>query len=178
MTNQVKSKPLPASTRTVTVACKVPTGMVLQLQKKQPTLIPDGRGELKEHEFFVKHGPVHFVAGPAYPKFPPKGYPPPPLIVGGYALTPGIPAEFWEEWLEQNKLAQYVLPVNGSEHGAIFAMPTMEDAKAAAEEHEKLLTGLEPISTDVDKNGALIDKRIPRPIGLGIAKLQADSHAG
>lgn len=164
-------KPLPPSARTVTVACKIPSGLALQLQKPEDRIVAGRNGDEKVR-FNIKGGKVWLVRGPAYPVMPPKGYPKPPLLAGGFALTPGIPAEFWEEWLEQNKQADYVLS------GMIFAYPTVEDAQARAEEEEKSLSGLEPISTDINpKTNTLTDHRIPRPMGVGIGKLAPDQAA-
>jgi len=80
------------------------------------------------------------------------------MIEGGYAITRGIPADFWEKWAEQNKLADFFVPPDGCEHGAIFAYPDLDDVISAAREQEKYLTGMEPLSTDVDKNGSLTAK--------------------
>ena len=160
---------------TVCVACKIPTGLQLQLQTPVPKFV-DTKDGLEKVVFNVKGGKVYHVHGPAYPVQPPKGYPRPPVMAGGYAMTPGIPTKFWNDWLEQNKLADYVIAPDGAEHGMIFAYPTMEEAMAAAKEQERLLSGLEPLSTDVDKDGRLTDPRVPRPIGTGIQKLGPEPY--
>jgi len=171
---QAKTKPLPASSRTVIVACKVPTGLRLQLQKPLKKF-EDTREGPQARTYNVFYGPVYYVHGPAYPVGTlPKGFPRQPQIEGGYALTSGIPADFWEQWMEQNKEADFVRPIAGAEHGAIFAYGTFEDVTAAARECEKVLTGLEPISTDEDGKGALIDRRLPKPISGMITKLAPD----
>jgi hypothetical protein len=169
------TKPIAATGRTVTVACKIASGLALQLQTQQPRIVDTPKGPEKVM-FWVKAGKVYYVHGPAYPTSPPPGYPPAPLIVGGYALTPGIPADFWEQWLEQNKLADYVLPPEGAEHGMIYAMPSMEDAVAVAKEQSTLLSGMEPLSQDKDKDGRLIDPRVPRPLGHGMTKIGPEPH--
>ena len=119
----------------------------------------------------------YHVNGPARPVGTvPKGFPASPIIEGGYAATPGIPAEFWETWVEQNKLAAYVVPPDGAEHGMIYAMPSLEDAVAAARENEKLLSGLEPISTDEDKDGRLTDRRLPKPMNQMLSKIGTEQR--
>ena len=175
MTAAPKTKALPASARTVCVACKVPTGIALQLQKQELRIVDTPKGPEKV-AFWVKQGKIYYAHGPAYPINPPPGYPRAPLIVGGYALTPGIPAEHWEQWLEQNKLADYVVPPDGAEHGMVFAYATLDDTAAAAGEQEKLLSGLEPLSTEVDKEGRLKDPRAPRPLGHGMTKIGPEPH--
>ena len=161
---------------TVCVACKIATGLQLQLQAKQPRIV-EGRNGPEKIDFWIKGGKVYYVHGPAYPVAPPAGYPERPIMAGGYAITRGIPTKFWNDWLEQNKLADYVVAPDGAEHGMIFAYPTMEDCIAAAKEQEKLLSGLEPLSTDVDKDGRLTDPRVPRPLNPMIGKLGPERNA-
>lgn len=159
------------STATVTVACKIPTGLQLQLQKSELRAVDAKDGPVRV-PVNVKRGKVYFVYGPAVPVGTlPKGFPLPPIIVGGYALTAGIPADFWDEWFHQNQLAPYVAVPDGAEHGMVFAYDRMEDATAAAREQEKLLSGLEPISTDIDEKGRLTDPRMPRPFNMSVAKI-------
>lgn len=163
------------SGRTVTVACKIPSGLVLQLQRPLDKF-EDTREGPQPRKYMVKYGAIHVVRGPAYPcGTVPKGFPKPPIIEGGYALTPGIPRDFWDQWLEQNKTAAYVTPSNGADHGSIFAYPDMEDVVAAAAEQEKYLTGLEPLSTDEDAKGRLTDRRLPRPANMAIGKVAPDT---
>lgn len=169
-----QQKALPASARTVTVACKIPTGLWLQLQRPVERM-EDTRDGPRPRSYNAFYGPRYYVNGPAYPVGAlPKGFPRQPQIEGGYALTTGIPADFWEQWIEQNEKADFVRPIAGSEHGAIFAYATIEDTAAAARENEKALTGLEPISTDEDARGALTDRRLPKPISGFVGKLQPD----
>lgn len=167
--NLTKQTPSPAA-RTVTVACKLPNGLVLRLQQKEDRPVESREGTKMVTFWVSKPGsPVYRVRGPEIPRGGlPEGYKV-PMIVGGYALTPGIPAEFWEEWAEQNKLADYFLPPEGCEHGAIFAYPSVESASDAADEQDKYLTGFEPMSTQVDKNGRFVDPRVPRPLTTGVA---------
>ena len=178
VTASKKIKPPPVSARSVVVMCKIPNGLQLQLQRKVPRAV-ETRDGLKELMFWEKCGRVYHVNGPAYPVGTvPKGYPKQPLVEGGYAATKSIPADFWAEWLEQNKLAPYVVPPDGADRGMIWAEPDLESAISAAEEHETLMSGLEPLSTDVDKNGRFTDKRAPRPIGGGLTKVGPEQRLG
>jgi hypothetical protein len=173
----VKTKPLPATARTVTVACKIPTGLVLQLQRRVDRM-EDTRDGPIPRTYWTKHGRTYHINGPAYPVGTiPKGFPRIPMIEGGYALTTGIPAEFWEEWLEQNKRSDFVVPAPGAEHGMIFAYADVESTASAAREQEKLLSGLEPISTDEDKDGRLTDRRLPKPLNMAVAKIGTEQRA-
>jgi hypothetical protein len=62
---------------------------------------------------------------------------------GGYALTPGIPRDFWELWLEQNRNAPYV------RNHCIFAASTEDRARAKVRnEYAGVMSGLEPIDPE------------------------------
>lgn len=173
-----QTKPLPPSARTVCVACKIPNGLVLQLQKQVDARVPDkdSSSGYRIEKQWVKHGRRIIVAGPAYPVGTlPKGYPKQGMIEGGYAITRGVPAEFWEEWAEQNKLADFFVPPDGAEHGMIFAYPDLDDVASAARESENLMSGMEPLSTDTDKDGKLTDPRAPKPLNPMLSKLETYS---
>jgi|WetSurMetagenome_2_1015567.scaffolds.fasta_scaffold00813_10 hypothetical protein len=178
MTEAKSPKAISPSARTVVVACKVPNGMCLQLQEPAQRM-EDTRDGPVARTYWAKRGRPYYVHGPAYPVGTlPKGFPRPPLIEGGYAITRGIPVEFWEAWAEQNKRADYFMTPDGAEHGMIFAYADMDDTIAAAREQEKLLSGLEPLSTDEDRDGKLTDPRLPRPVNLAVAKLAHEPHPG
>lgn len=166
------TKPLPATAHTVTVMCKIPNGLRLRLQKKVKRPVA-GKDGLEMVEFSEFYGRAYYVRGPAYPIAPPAGYPKPPVTEGGYAATTGIPADFWADWLEQNKHADYCRPPDGADCGFIYAEPDLESAIAVARENEKLLTGLQPMSIETDKNGRFVDPRAPRPLMSNMTHLSA-----
>lgn len=156
-----------SNARTVVVACKIPNGLTLQLQRPFEKF-EDTRDGPQKRTYNVFYGRRYVVRGPAYPVGTlPKGFAqakPFPMLEGGYALTRGIPRDFWQQWLEQNKEADYVVPPEGASHGMIFAYDDLGDAAAAAREQETLLSGMEPISTDEDAQGRLTDRRVPKPL--------------
>lgn len=163
-------KEVSASSRTVFVTCLVPTGLRLVLQDAVDVRMPkrDG-GYQMEKEWRPRAGAPTFIArGPSIPVAPVKGYKI-PEIEEGFAITPGIPFDFWAEWVEQNKLASYV------QEGMIVAHDTHEDAVAWAIENSKLRSGLEPLATDEDKNGNLTDPRMPRPLSPFLSGVQEDT---
>jgi hypothetical protein len=170
-----ESQKVGPSVRMVTVACKLVTGLQLQLQRKQPRIVA-GRDGDEMVNFNVKSGKIYHVWGPELPRGGlPEGFTP-PMIVGGYALTPNIPGEFWNNWVEQNKMAEYFTPPDGAEHGFIYAYPTTASARDAAKEQTKLLTGLEPLSNDKDKDGRLTDPRLPKPLGAGMTPVAREPY--
>lgn len=155
------AKPARVSASTVTVYCKVPNGLRLQLQRQIERPLPLRDGTVSSLKEWVRTGPVHFVRGPAAPVgTPPKGYAM-PQIEFGFAATPGVPADFWDAWLEQNKTAAYVTT------GMVYAEAEEADGRAVAREHEKLLSGLEPIRPDDPT-----ERRMPRSLNPNVQNLQ------
>ena len=151
--------------RTVVVACKIPNGLILQLQRKIQHTQKTMQGPYTE-EIFVKVGDEHAVRGPAAPvgQFP-RGYRP-PEVVGGYALTRNIPADFWEQWIEQNKDAPYV------HGGMIFAHNRRDDTAGQAFDQSELKSGFEPLTPDKDS-------RIPKSPLAAVSSVEtADQFHG
>ena len=166
--------PAKKTSRTVCVACKIPQGLALQLQTPMKRRTPKGLGSDNDYEevlYNVKGGQTYNVFGPAIPAMGgvPDGYIMPPDIKGGYAFTPGIPADFWEKWLHQNEQADYVT------NHMIFALPEVASAKAKAVEQEEIKSGLEPMSRERDpQTGMLKDRRIPKPLNANVGRVAFD----
>lgn len=118
---------------TVTVACKIPNGIYLDLRKGEQLI----RVKLN---------------GPGMPiPLDPKKPLPRKKIEDAAALTFGVDKEFWEQWLKKHK--DYG-PVKA---GLIFAHEQQESVIDQARERSKVLTGLEAI--DPNKPGRGIEKR-------------------
>lgn len=156
---------------TVTVACKIPQGLRLQLQHKMKRPVPSGK--TGHDEFTMEYvnvfgGDIHIVSGPAVPAMGgvPDGYTMPKLEAG-FALTE-VPRAFWEQWLEQNAEAEYV------KNKMIFAFGDPADTKAVTRELEKKLSGMEPISREVDAKGRMVDRRIPKPLTASVGRVAPD----
>lgn len=115
--------------QTVTVACKLPNGLELELRdedgERQVHLV---RGSAARRRLEVGGEVVGDVGSVAF----------------GYGLTQ-VPKDFWEEWLKRNAKYQPVVSQ------AIFALPDVNSAKSKAREMEKIETGLEPINPEGDK---------------------------
>lgn len=165
------------STRTVTVACKLPNGITMQLFDWVDVPQP-GPGGIRMVKESVRVGQRYIINGNRFP----YGKMPDFAITdayNGYGLTPNIPKEFWDKWLEQNKDADYV------KNKLIFAHERQIDAIAEANENRKRRSGLEPIDpakpplrqvgTDEQTAKTLsIDAREPRPINAGISGSAAE----
>lgn len=160
-----QQQPTPKSAKTVTVACKMPGGMRLQHCEPYKDSEPVLGGGRREITVYRKVGEVITVAGCAMPVGGPQ---PRRLIAGGYALTTGVPADFWDKWFEQNRDADYV------KNRIIFAMPSRDAAEAKAEEQEGVKSGLEPLDPSVTtaKDGRIIPAD-PRYPGAAAANLTA-----
>lgn len=110
-----------------TVALKLPFGLILRL--------PD-RPEVELKGFSLPYG----VAAPM-------------SIAGGYALTPNVDADFFEEWMMVNENLDLV------KKKFIFAAAKASDASSMAREMAETMSGLEPL--DPDKPGKGLE-----PVGV------------
>lgn len=120
---------------TVVVGCKIPNGLVLQLSTFEQTAEPVMGGGHRDVRVGRKIGDKYVIRGTSIP----FGQVPKYLMVGGYALTSGIPEDFWQQWLEQNKDSDIV------RRELIVAHPQMESLEDHCRDNESLRTGLEPI---------------------------------
>lgn len=120
---------------TVTVACNLPNGLMLQLSHEHMENQPKSPGQYHEVKVFRKEGPAIKVNGTAVP----FGSQPAYMIIGRYALTPNVPREFFEEWLRQNADADIV------RNELIFAHKSPEDINMHAKDNRDVLSGLQPL---------------------------------
>lgn len=170
---EVESRPKLSGT--VTVACKIPMGLQLQLQHAMETRIPNGHTGGSDGYTLTKSmvfgGPKYFVFGPSMPANGgrPDNYILPDKLEGGYALTHGIPAGFWAEWVEQNGMSAFV------ENRMVFAMDQASVVSKAREQAE-LKSGLEPLSRDTDVRGRLVDARLPKPASSALTRVGFDNR--
>jgi hypothetical protein len=124
-----------AATGYVVVACKIPNGIVLQNSVMHADSEPVMGGGHRDIKTGRKLGAAYTVKGPSVkwgelPKF---------IFAGGYALTPNIPEDFWNEWVRQNPDAEIL------QKKLIFAFRQMDDVEAECRNNETILSGLEPL---------------------------------
>jgi hypothetical protein len=140
MATATHSSPPPANagatgTATVTVACKIPSGMRCRMHEKRRVseVTLGGTREVEQYfatdKEFIVHGPAH--AQNEGPRF---------LTVGGYALTRGVPKDLWDRWYEQN------LELDAVQRNLIFAYENSDKTKDAAKDHRTIKTGLERLN--------------------------------
>jgi orotidine-5'-phosphate decarboxylase len=168
MSEQKVVKGHATGTDTVTVACNLPNGLILQLydvEKVQQTL-PSGK-VFEENVSTLRpdlgrwalNGVVNRSALAATGREDrlPEDY---RLIPGiapdtGFALTPGIPRDFWERWLEDNKGS----PLVTGRH--VFAAPSEARAVGQAKEFKEVKSGFQGLNQGGDyrvPNGRAVRK--------------------
>ena len=140
----------------VTVACKLPQGLVLQLYQEveidEPVM---GGGVRRTKQHIPIPGKRVELAGTGYP----INMTPYAPIVGakrpgageGFALTSGVDADFWNEWCRQNKGSPLL------ESGVLFADIKPVYVEGIAKERIDLRSGLEPLLRD--SQGQIDDPR-------------------
>jgi hypothetical protein len=139
---------------TVTVACKLPGGVILRVFEWVEVSYPlPGGGVSTVKESHEIAGDTRFtVQGVAHE----AGKSPVAQMSDGFALTYGCPKALWDAWVEQNKSLDMV------KNGLIFAHAQEASVKAMAKERVKQLSGLEPL--ELDSKGQMVDARAPRKI--------------
>lgn len=149
----------------VTVACKLPHGLRLRIFKMVDsnenvagnTLRTVKRAEQVGEEVVIKGAAVEHGKDKA--------------LTDGFALTPGVDKEFWDEWLAQNKDAAYV------KSGMIFAAPTRDAVEGEAGERKDQRSGLEPLDMSMVNRGGrevAADPRLPRTNNPNVAPVSTD----
>lgn len=133
----------------VTVACKLPNGVVMQLFKKGEfrMAMPGGHFEVAEQSVpDPDHPPITAVGWRGTDGKLAHG------TIGGYGLTPNVPLEFWEKWLEQNKGTQIVV------NRLIFAHGSHDHISGQAKEQKALRSGLEPL--DMKRETKIVNGKV------------------
>jgi hypothetical protein len=120
---------------TVSIASKLPMDLTLRVFDFKTQHEPVMGGGVREYKIAEqRRGSQSFIAiGNSFAQN--KG--PHQQISSGYAITHDIPKDFWDEWLEQNKEADYVI------NGMIFAHVSSSSTIAEAREKEAEKSGLE-----------------------------------
>jgi hypothetical protein len=131
----------PGGSSTVTVACKYPLGFQLRLHALKTNNIPKGGGGYEQEKRWVPVGEIVEIRGYKGLYFDDASHPRYPVI-GGYALTPGVNRQFWDQWLEQNKDNPIV------KSKLIFAHHEKSSVDSFCRDNKDVLCGLEPIHPD------------------------------
>lgn len=151
----------------VTVACKLSTGLVLQLYEMRDTMENVSGNNSRVVKIAHPVGDPVTVRGTATPFGVQKP------LVGGYALTPNVDKEFFDEWTRQNKDHAAV------KNGMIFARESRDDVEGMAEERADLKSGQEPLDMTMVKQGERVvakDLRVPRTRSANLSNVQPDTE--
>ncbi|MDG4906026.1 hypothetical protein P9228_06130 [Mesorhizobium sp. WSM4898] len=141
---------------TVTVACKLPHGLVLRLHEMVEQNEPTAGGSFRK----VKRAQV--IGQPVVLKgylrrFDRRKEPAPMAQDSSYALTHGVDADFFKKWLEQNK------DLDAVRNNLVWAHTETDMVEGFIKEHEAQKSGLEPID--------------PNNLPRGIQPYKADAAA-
>lgn len=127
--------PVTTTGPTVTVACKLPGGLLVQLCEMEEVAEQVMGGGSRMVRRARRVGPLVKLNGFANP----VNDKPKTLTYGGYGLTYGVPKDLFEEWLAQNA------DLDAVRTGLVFAFDEPDDAKEAAVERKETRSGLEPL---------------------------------
>lgn len=121
---------------TVTVACKLPHGIIMRLFNMVDHDEAQSGGGYKTVKRAQPTGDMHVIKGYlSHLRGSSIQHPSPD---SSYAFT-DVPKDFWDKWLLQNGQLAAV------KNGLIFAMDKAPDANAKAREMGELRCGLEPV---------------------------------
>jgi hypothetical protein len=122
-------------TEMITVCCKLPNGLILELDELRREVPATGG---KEVAVWRGTGRKVQICGSNanHPDSPNPG-----RVVGGYGLTE-VPLDFWDAWAAQHKGNPLLL------NALLFAQPTSDRATSKAKDQAKVVTGFEPMDPD------------------------------
>lgn len=151
--------------KTVTVGLKMPNGLILRLFDFHETNenTPSGPRSFKQAHPNLKAGTVNIkgYGGAAF------GMKQDHRIVGQYALTSNVDAEFMREWLKQN--AEHELVTNN----LIFIQADDSSAADQGADQKAVWDGLNPLRM----HSAKVDPRVPKKIRTMTKKDDDDGGA-
>jgi hypothetical protein len=110
----------------------------------------------------ISRGRTYTLKGPGHE----VGKSPLAQVAGGYALTHGIPADFWDLWLKQNAGSPLIDPA----HPQIFSAGRSTMTSGAAREMKEVRSNLEPLRPSGDPRSA-------RPGRPGVGEIVPDEDA-
>lgn len=142
----MSTAPKKVTGETVTVICKIPQGILLQLHKEEKFNEVTMGGSREVMRFRPVGEPVH-INGPAHG----QNEGPRVAMSKSFAITENVSKDFWDKWMKET--GQY-LPA--TKNGLLVAAPNISQAKDIAKENQKERTGLERLDPN---NLPTTDKR-------------------
>lgn len=127
---------------TVTVGCKLPNGLTLRVFDWHSYEEPNSGGKMRKIARQRVEAGEHTLNGNVFSMEALQSGDITHRVAGGFGITTGVPRDFWDLWMEQNKGTQIV------REGLVFAYESEQGAVSKAREYEGLRSGLEPIDPD------------------------------
>lgn len=141
-----------SSRSVVTVACKLPHGLVIRDHSETTVHENVMGGGVRKTKVFRPTGKPVRIKGPVVPG--------PFLrlveVVGGYAITEGVDAELWAKWLRWNGDSAMVA------NKMIFADESGDKVRGMAREFASLRSGMEPIDVTMKSEAGKLVYTDPR----------------
>jgi len=132
-----ENQKLPKSSKTVTVACKLPHGIVIRDFEERAEYEPVyGQAERREVSVFRPVGPKIRIKGPTVPGIFARLV----EVHGGYAITEGVPADVFERWMKHNENSQFVTSM------MIYGHENKARVIDWAKDRDSIKSGMEPLS--------------------------------
>lgn len=130
-------------TDTVIVACKLPNGLVIYDEREKTVNEQMFGGGFRPIQVWERvPGSEVTLNGNAMSHETLLSGDVPHLVVGGYAMTPGVPRDFWERWLERHRDTDIV------RNRLVFAAASESKVRGMAKENAATRSGLEPLDPD------------------------------
>jgi hypothetical protein len=156
---------------TVTIACKLPNGIIIDEQKMvetQEMVMGGGTRAVHVAQKTGRRAVINGVAAPyGHDRRDATGAAVP--IHSAFALTYGVDADVWANWLSFNQNSAMVL------NGMIFANAKAGEVQAEARARETIRSGMEPMDQVSDPRSPRKAQKVAE--GLGISELTVASKA-
>lgn len=153
MSNEKQNPATIAEATTVTVACKLPHGLVIRDFVETKHMVDVLGGGKRPEKIFRPVGGRIRVKGPMVP----EAFIRLVEVVGGYAITEGIDAKVFARWIDANADAPFVT------NELIYGHEDGKRVRAWAKDHASIKSGMEPLDVSMrSKAGAMVynDERI------------------
>ncbi len=141
-------------TAVVSVYCRWNPGLILRVGQMVKRTEQTAHGfrdfeQWQQTKQFRVYGPAHPWGGVA--KAP---------VIGGYAITEGVPKELWDEWYDKNKDSDMV------RNRIVFASEQQSYGNGQAHEQRSAPTGIEPLSQGKDWRTAALQTSMQSMTGI------------
>lgn len=152
-----EAAPSPVRSRdTITVACKIPNGIIIQNHELIDGFEPVFGGGSRPIKTSRPIGNPIKINGSSRPL---GSDPDAKRVIGGYALTYNVPKAEFERWLKDNEQLDMV------KNKLIFAHVDPARVADEAKEFKSLRSGLEPLNTESrNPDKTYVDPRMPKNI--------------